>query len=199
ERATALALRAVALAATGELQAAADDARQALDGPDAVAMHAILAEAAYAAGSIAEAHMHAQAARTAGADSPKLLAILGMAALNLGRAAEACEALELALEHGDEPAWLATLSRAYDQADRRERAIEYAARAVRVAPNVATYQYQLASLYHRQRRLHDARAALIRALSLQPDVAEWHAQMAEICDALGMTQAAEQSMARAQS
>ena len=41
ERSAALALRAVALMRGGDLPAAADDARQALDGPDAVAMHAI--------------------------------------------------------------------------------------------------------------------------------------------------------------
>jgi len=34
---------------------------------------------------------------------------------------------------------------------------------------------------------------------MQPDMAVWHAQMAEICDALGMDQAAAQSLARARS
>ncbi len=199
ERSTALALRAVALARGGELQDAAADARQVLDGPELAAMHAILAEAALATGAADLARTHARAARTAGADSPALLATLGQAALALGHAGEACEALELALEQGTEASWLHALSRAYGQLGRRERALDFAARAVRVAPNVASYQHQLATLYQQQRQLHDARAALIRALSLQPDMAVWHAQMAEICDALGMAQAAAQSLAHARS
>jgi len=199
DRSTALALRAVALARGGQLEDAAADARQVLDGPDSAAMRVVLADAAFATGAASEARMHAQAARAAGAESPALLATLGQAALALGQPGEACEALELALEQGTEACWLDALSRAYAELDRRERAIDYAARAVRVEPNVAAYQHHLATLYQQQRRLHDARAALIRALSLQPDMAVWHAQMAEICDALGMEQVAAQSLARARS
>jgi tetratricopeptide (TPR) repeat protein len=197
ERVSAHTLRAVARARAGALADAAADASQALEGPDAPVMRAILAEAAYASGDAAAAYEHAHAARHAGADSAALLATLGQAALEQGRAAEACEALELALEQATDAHWLDALSRAYAQLDRRERAIEYAARAVRAAPSVAAYQHNLATLYQHQRRMHDARAALIRALSLQPDKAIWHAQMAEICDALGMTQAAAQSLAQA--
>jgi len=199
DRSAALALRAVALAHGGELQDAAADARQVLDGPESGAMHVILAEAAFAVGAADAARTHAQAARAAGADSAKLLATLGQANLALGLPGEACEALELALEQSTEASWLDALSHAYTRLDRRERAIDYAARAVRVEPNVAAYQQHLATLYQQQRRLHDARAALIRALSLQPDTAAWHAQMAEICDALGMDQAAAQSLARSRS
>jgi tetratricopeptide (TPR) repeat protein len=197
DHSSARALRALALAGSGELQLAAADARELLGTPDGTAMRAILAEAAYANGDLAAAREHARVARDNGADSPALLATLGRAALALGHAAEACEALELALEQGNQAEWLVALSNAYAQLDRRDRALEYAARAVRAAPNVASYQQQLATLYQQQRQLHDARAALIRALSLQPDMAPWHAQMAEICDALGMAQAAAQSLSQA--
>ncbi len=109
-----------------------------------------------------------------------------VASLGLGRLEEAAAALERAAELAPEHAEThSQLGLVYESQERLKLALGEQREAVRLAPMNPVYEVRAGSLCRQLRWFDEARAALLRALDLQPEMAEAYNEMGALLEAEG--------------